>query len=163
MKIIDALSLLQTITVLQETDAARQPRFGYALAYNKRALEPVRDATQQAVKHTEDDEKITAFEQDRVQMLQAVANKDENGEPITLNNQYSISNEADVLPRIVATLGEKYPNIQEILQARELRYNEILQQEQEITLVKISLDQVPELPANVSPTAMDSLMFMIAA
>lgn len=164
MYIEDALNLLQTIKLLQATPIARQIKFGYMLAYNRRLLEAVDDSYQAALKLPEDDaetQMLAKFERDRVAALEAVAVKDSNGQPLIENNTYVIEDLAKKLPPIEAKLSAAYPKVAKLIQERNKRIAALNREEQDVALRKLPLAEWPDLPDTLPPDAMNSIMFLV--
>jgi hypothetical protein len=160
----EALNLLQTIKLLQGTPVARQIKFGYMLAYNRRLLEAVEESYQTALNAPDDDADtamMAKFEKDRVAALEAVAVKDSNGQPLIENNTYVIDNLAKKLPPIEAKLSAAYPKVAKIIQERNKRISALNREEQDVALRKMPIADWPDLPDTLPPDAMNSVMFLV--
>lgn len=164
MYISEALALLQTIKVLQTTPIARQIKFGYMLAHNRRMLESVEETYQSAMKADNDDEEnrlLAAFEQARIAALEAVAVKDSNGQPIIENNAYVIDKVAKKLPIIEAKLTAEYPTVGQIIQDRNRRAETLGREQQDIILRKMPLDEWPDLPESINAEMMNNVLLYL--
>jgi hypothetical protein len=164
MYISEALQLLQTIKTLQTLPIARQIRFGYLLAHNRRVLETAEETYQAALKTPEDEADNTLlakFEQERIAALEEIAVKDSTGQPLIENNAYVIDNLAKKLPPIEAKLRAAYPTIGQIIQERTKRIEVLGREEQEFALRRLPMAQWPALPETLSDDAINSIFLFL--
>jgi hypothetical protein len=164
--ISEALTLLQTIKALQNTPIARQIKFGYMLAHNRRVLEGVEETYQSALKSPQDDadtKLLANFEQDRVAALEAVAKKDAHGQPLIENNAYVIDNLAKKLPPIEAKLTAAYPDVARIINERTRRIDALGRVTQDIPLRQMPMDDWPDLPESLTTEMMNGILLYLVA
>ena len=90
----------------------------------------------------------------------ATARKDENGEPISENGMFAIDDQ-NKARQILADLTAKYPTVLEAIAERNVKINDLLNEDQEITLRKLPLAEWPDMPEDVSPAIMDHVMHLV--
>ena len=163
MKIKNALNLLQAVIMLQSSDVARNVKFGFMLSYNKRLLENVQSSFQDAIKDEAEEAIIQAFEVDRIEMLNKIADKDEHGQPIVNDGVFKITDQDAALVKIRDELLSKHPKAEAAIEHRQNRINELSEEETDVALRKIPLAEWPDLPPDIPPTILDVVMEMIEA
>ena len=166
MYIAEALTLLQTIKQLQTTPIARQIKFGYMLAYNRRLLETVEETYKTALQSPDDEAEnavLQRFEQDRITALEAAAEKDSNGQPLIENNSYVITDPGKTLPKIEKKLTTAYPTVAAIIQERTRRADALGREQQEIALRRLPITAWPELPESLSSDMINSVLLHLVS
>jgi len=154
---------------LQDVNASgMKARFSYAVARNKRLLEPVIKSLEEMVKPSEEHAEFIA---ERKKILQEFAKKDENGDPIVRANVVAgqqqetymipgISDETNEFNVKMDKLKKKFKKTIEEQESREKEYDKHLDEEAEdFTPIMVNWKLVPE--SGLSQQAMDGVFFMI--
>lgn len=158
MKIRKILLLLDAIENIQKTAAARKAKFGFILAFNKRILETIKIDIQESLKD-ENDSIIQQYDNDRIELLRKYCQKDEHGDPLIKDNKFIIDD--DNISLIYKEINEKYPNYFAMIQEKQNKINELLEENIEINLKKIKIEDFPDIPDEIYPNIMDIFLEMI--
>ena len=161
MKISEARSLLAIISQLQATELVRKPRFAYFLSKNKRVLDTVEKDFQDAVKDDAGQAIIQAFETDRLDLINKLAEKDENGNPVVANGVFKFADEAAAMAQIQALIDEKHPTALATIEAHNRKVQELSEKDDEIAVSTLPVAEWPELPQSVDPSVMDTLYLLM--
>ena len=154
---------------LQDVNASgMKARFSYAVARNKRLLEPVIKSLEEMVKPSEEHEKCIA---ERKKILQEFAKKDENGDPIVRASVVAgQQKETYLIPGIsdknnefnvkLDKLQKKFKKEIDEQATKEEEYDKHLDAEAtDFVPIMVEWKMVPE--SGLSQQAMDGALFMI--
>ena len=115
-------------------------KFAYGIAKNINILRPEVEAIQKAQDAAPE---YIKFDQERIDLAQSMANKDEKGNPETNGMSYAITLRED-FDREFKKLQDKYDEAIKDREKQMGEYEELLKEEVEVKLYKIKLSELPE-------------------
>ena len=152
MKKSEAIGLFNTINTM---GSIASTKFSYAIIKNVEKLKDEFEAVKkiQQIKSPEHEE----FETKRIQLCHEFAEKDEKGNPVLVGSNYKIKDQ-DAFDKMYSKLESNYSGVMEEINNKVKQINDILDEESDIELYKISID---DLPKELTPAQVKSLMPMI--
>ena len=115
-------------------------RFAYAVSRNISLLKPEYEAIQEAIKPSE---AFTAYEKERIALVESFAKKDEKGKAVSENGAYVLEDQ-EGFDKAFELLKETHKEAVDGRTAQQDEVNELLKNESTVELHKVSLDNVPE-------------------
>lgn len=135
---IVALYQLLTRLASQKTTV----KFHFLAAKNRRVLEPEVKSIQEANEPTPE---YMEFEGARIKLCHECSHKDDDGNPIINNNNYSIIEEKqEEFSEKMTALKEKYEDVVKQTEERTQQFLELLQEEVEVELNRFKLEELPK-------------------
>jgi len=131
----------------------------YGIAKNKRILEVEKDAiqkAQQAHMASSMSDDLRKFEEERVELCKEYADKDEDGNPITSNNQFKVVERNAEFIKALNELREE-PVYAAAIKAREDKDNEFQNFMKESIEVEVHLIKVDDLPNDITAQQIEAL------
>lgn len=143
--------LIELNQALEQLKSVKGKNFAYAVYKNKSLIEDEMKIFEQMQK--EPHPEFQDYENERIELLNKYARKDDNGNPITVdagdgvNRKYDIADED--IPEFqneFQQLREKYSEVVKHIEETKNEYEEFLDQESNISdqLVKVSIADLPE-------------------
>lgn len=115
-------------------------KFSYGVAKNINIINQEIETFKKAIEPTET---FTAFENERIELCKKHAKKDENNEPILIENNYDIVDEV-AFNKELDTLKVKHKKVLDEREQQLKDYSNLLKEETTVTLHKIKLADIPE-------------------
>lgn len=133
-------------------------KFAFAILKNRKKLETQIEEDKSIFEEIlKPSDGFKEFENKRVDLCVLYSEKDENGNPLTENEQYKI-NDVEVFNKELETLSEKYSEDINNRYKQVSDYNSLMEEEIEITFVKVNYEDLPE---GVSEKDLKPISFMI--
>lgn len=129
-------------------------KFAYAVSRNIALLKPEIEALDKSMEISEEFKK---FEDLRMEVVKKFAKKDEKGEPVSVNNNYVLANQAD-FDIAFDVLKSEHKEIWENRLKQIEEYNELLKTDSSVVLHKVSLSDIPN---NITVTQMYSISAIV--
>lgn len=158
MKMLDCLNLNTALQKIASDDAKKPIKFAYAVARNIHVLSPVVTAYQETLKKAEWFPTVEAFEKDRMQLIEKLAQRDENGN-IKTNGQNVLLESPQEFQKEFSDLLANHPNIQEAQKHMQQQEQELMNQEEDITLYKLP---ITEFPTEIEIVGLQALLPMVS-
>ena len=157
MTLDEVFTLLQAIRQCQAALSDNPPiKFSYCLARNAKLLDAEITSAQDIINQDIDMEMLQAYERRRQELLMQYAKKDDDGNPVIVDDQYQLS--PSEVQRIQHTLLDQFPKAQDAFTQRARRTMELGGQEvTDLTLYKLDLALWPDVPAQM----MNDLMVLV--
>lgn len=155
MKRENVINVFGIMNVLSEEKTTAKGAYG--IAKNKKIAEAEVKAIQEAQQKVEMPEKFNEFDKKRIELCEEVADKDEDGKPIKINNgqQFSISEERqDEFSEKLKALREEYKEAIEQKDKIEQDFIDLLSEEIEVEFHKVMID---DLPNNITANQIEAL------
>jgi hypothetical protein len=155
MKRENVLGVFGIMNVLAEEKTTAKG--AYAIAKNKKIAETEVKALQEAQQKVTVPEKFQEYEEKRLDLCEEVADKDEEGKSIKINNgqQFAISPEnQDIFNEKLKVLREEYKEAIEAKDKVEKDFFDLLAEEIEIDFHKVKID---DLPDNITASQIEAL------
>jgi hypothetical protein len=150
--------LLNLYQVLSSASDLRGVKFSYFVVKNLGLLEREIKNLSESVKASKE---YAEFEDKRIDLAKKHAEKNEKGEPKTKEengkNVFDIKN-IDKFNKEFDALKKKYSKALDEREKQIKEYNELIEQDNDITLHKIKLDDIPE---NISVAQMKGIEYLI--
>jgi hypothetical protein len=139
-----ATQLWQLFDKILKENQLKNVKFQYMSIKNKKMLEPEVKSLEEAAKPLED---YVAFERERMQLCEELAEKDDAGKPKIELNKYVLSDENALIldQKIRSLIDNKYKDALMEQQVREQQFQTLLQEEVDLDLIKINLSSIPEI------------------
>lgn len=165
MNYLDCLIMNSGLNAVNVT--GMKARFSYAVARNKRLLEPIIKSLEEMVKPSDE---MNKFTEERQALLKEHADKDENGDPIVqismVNGQRretfkipGINNKDNKFTLEMDKLKKKYKKELDEQEAKEKGYeNHLVVTVDQFVPITVDMKLVPD---GLSQEAMDGVIFMI--
>src|SRR5882672_8005751 len=149
MTLDEVFTLLQAIRQCQAALSDNPPiKFSYCLARNAKLLDAEITTAQDIINQDIDMEMLQSYERRRQELLIQYAKKDDDGNPVVVDDQYQLS--PSEVQRIQHTLLDQFPKAQDAFTARARRTMELGGQEvTDLTLYKLDLALWPDIPAQM--------------
>lgn len=141
MRNVEMIKLVQVIDKV--LPVSKKVKFNYLLNKNKRLIDEEQKALAESSKPSEE---IVEFERKRLDLCKTHCIKDENGNPI-LNkesNRFEGLDKSEEFKKEYEELVKEYDSVIKENQEKMNQYDELLQEESKVELVKIPLDVVPD-------------------
>lgn len=155
MKRENVINVFGIMNVLSEEKTTAKGAYG--IAKNKKIAESEVKAIQEAQQKVMMPEKFNEFDKKRIELCEEVADKDEDGKPIKINNgqQFSISEERqDEFSEKLKALREEYKEAIEQKDKIEQDFIDLLSEEIEVEFHRIMID---DLPNNITANQIEAL------
>lgn len=155
MKRENVINVFGIMNVLSEEKTTAKGAYG--IAKNKKIAEAEVKAIQEAQQKVEMPEKFNEFDKKRIELCEEVADKDEDGKPIKINNgqQFSISQEKqEEFAEKLKALREEYKEAIEQKDKIEQDFIDLLSEEIEVEFHKVMID---DLPNNITANQIEAL------
>lgn len=159
MKTEDVVKLNMALKAMREEMNPRTPlpvRFSYAMHINLRRTEGVLEDYRKIADPTTN-ETLAEFERRRMEIVQFMAEKDPDGNPIINNNEYVVL-DRPALERAVLELQKEFPTLNDEVAALNDRVAALNDVDVDIDIHRVSFKDMPE---RISPMIMDGLFTMI--
>lgn len=151
MKNKDLFRLYQGLTDVSYFNGVK---FAYSIVKNKKNIESEIKTMEEIIKPSD---KFQAYEQKRVEVCEKHCERQENGQPVVENNAYKIIDQITFNSELLE-LKESNKDVLEFREQQLIEYNELLEEESKIELVKISVDN---LPNGITPLQIESIYEII--
>ena len=149
--------LITLNAALQEVSDIKGKEFAYAVFKNKSIIEKEMEIFEKLQR--EPHPEFQNYEQERNVLCITHSIKDEEDNPKINNNRYEIDPVQQVdFQNEFEDLKEKYKEVIDDMQKAEQEYNEFLEKETELELVKIKFDNLPE---DIDASFLEKLKWMI--
>lgn len=125
-------------------------KFSYALIKNIKLIEEEIKIQNDLIKPSK---RFQDFEQERINICQSHAVRDENNKPILNGNEYQIK-DMEIFNSALIPIKEKYNDILIERQAQIEKYNIMLDENINIDLVKVGVD---DLPDGITPNELEDI------
>lgn len=133
-------------------------KFAFTILKNKKIIEhKVEEEKDIFAKVLEMSERFKEFEEKRVSLCVKYSTKDENGNPITTNEQYDIVDK-DAFKNEYIPLMDEYKDDLEARNKQMQEYENLLDEEIEIEFKKVDFNDLPE---DLTSKQLEELDFMI--
>lgn len=143
---------------LNEVSEIKGVKFAFAILKNRKKLETQIEEDKTIFEEIlKPSEGFKEFETKRVDICVLYSEKDENGDPITENDQYKI-NELDKFNSELTLLSDKYKEEIEGRYKQVSEYNSLMEENIVIDFVKVNYE---DLPSDISEKQLRGLEFMI--
>lgn len=140
---IDAAELFKTISSLPKKEYNRF--FLYAVEKTKTELKTHIEEIAKREYEVVYDENLRKFENERIDILERYAVKDEAGKPVIVDNKYDISPEnMEIVKTETKELSDKYEADFVRVQDARKAFQEFIKEEIEVNVVKTSFKTLPE-------------------
>ena len=132
-------------------------KFAYAVARNLKLLAPVKEAFMEQIDPSKNPI-MQAYDADRVASLTEIAEKNPDGSPVVVENQFVISDPAEQT-RVLAEVLARHPD----LPAEQTRLNNLIRELQEAEEPNISFYMIDDtlIPAQITAGTMFAILPMI--
>lgn len=130
-------------------------KFSYALIKNIKTIELEIQKLNESIIPSDD---FLKFEQERIQVCQDHTQKDENGDPIVIDNEFQIENQEEFNIALLP-IKEKYGRILQLRQNQIDAYNRMLDEKIEMDLILVGVD---ELPKEMTPNELEDIYPILA-
>lgn len=132
--------LLALNQILNEYEKVKGKDFAYMVFKNKELIESEMKIFDKLKK--EPHPEYQAFENERMVLCTIHSEKDENGTPVTYQNRYKIK-DMEAFNVEFVELREKYKSVIEDMEQSEREFNEFMENEATVELVKVNFKDVP--------------------
>lgn len=132
----DIIALYNALKKLDHKGA----QFNYGVSRNITKLEPFVKALQKADEFTPE---YKEYEEKRMEILKTHSIKDTKGNPLIVGNSYQFSDKA-VVEKEIENLGKEHKKALKEREEQDKAVQELLNQEQKVTLFKVKQDYLPE-------------------
>jgi len=133
----DLLNLYQALSNLKGLSGVK---FCYGIVKNINLLKPEVEAIQKTIEPKEDFQK---YEKERIELAQKHAKKKEDGTPIIEGNRYVLENQKE-FEKEFEKLRNKHKKALEEREKQIKEYENLLKEEANIKLYKVSLEDLPQ-------------------
>lgn len=127
-------------SALQALSSAGGARFAYAISKNKKLIQEELELVEKSLVQSD---KYKEYEQKRVELCTKHANKDKDGNPMMLENVFSIADMEQFSKELKELQSGYTAELEEHLKKVE-EYNKLLEMDTEITFFKIKLEILPD-------------------
>jgi len=152
MKNKDLITLAQTLNQVSELKGRD---FAYAVFKNKSLIEQEIKIFEQLRKEPHPD--FQNYENERNIVCINYSKKDDNGNPVIVNNAYQIE-DMNAFNADMAELQEKYKEVIGDMNDARKEYEDFLEKESTIQLIKVKYENIPN---DVNANLLSKLQFMI--
>ena len=146
--------LYTSLEALDSVKELKGIKFAYVALKNKKKIEEEIKLFEEIIKPNP---KFEEYEQKRIQLCVVHSDKNENGEPVILNDKYKIIDENKFNTELDG-LKKGYNDVIEERIKQINDYNLMLEEEVNIEFEKINFDNIPE---NISAKELEAIDFMI--
>lgn len=134
--------------ILEQMNDVKGKKFAYAVLKNQSIIQKEIEYFEK-LRQKEIHPNFQEYEEKRKNLCELHSRKNENGEAITYQNQYDIE-DLDKFQTEFEDLKSEYPEVVEAVEQHRKEYEDFLNQESEVELVKVSLEEIPEeVDANI--------------
>ena len=135
--------LVKLNAALQQLSNIKGKEFAYAIFKNKSIVEKELEIFKKLQREPHPD--FVNYEQERNILCITYSTKDESGNPKVVDNRYEI----DPLQQVdfqneFEDLKEKYADVIEDMMKAESDYNEFMEKESDVKLIKVGVDSLPD-------------------
>lgn len=144
MKCEDVFQIYNTLKSLDDAKFDANIKFKYAIARNKKILQPIVESLQEIIQPSEE---LKKFEPERVELCRKYADKDEEGSPKFIEDRFIIIENREEFNKELEELREKYKEEMDKQEEKNKEFIELLKEDckEEINFFKIDLTYFPDI------------------
>lgn len=133
--------LIELNAVLNEVTNIKGKKFAYMVVKNKSLIEQELKVFEEIKRNPHPD--YEKYELERKELCESHSKKDENGNIKSVDGKYDIE-DMGAFQKDFEVLKEKYKEVIDDLQAAEQDFNNFLNDEAKVELVKVKIDDLPD-------------------
>lgn len=146
--------LFKAVESLNSVSELKGVKFAYTTLKNKKKIEEEIKFLEEVVKPSD---KFLEYEQERIQLCNQFADKNEDGSPVIENNQFKIQ-DMDTFNKKLENLKKSYDGVLEEREKQIFEYNSMIDEEVGIEFTKLNLN---DLPTDISAEQLEKIDFMV--